>query len=416
MTVDRAVSIKRTEIAALDAADPLRTSAEAFHLPEGMIYLDGNSLGAMPLAVVERMQEVITNEWGKQLIHSWNDNNWFALSQIIGDKLAQLIGAGPGEVIVSDCVSVNLFKLVVAALKMRKGRCKIVTERGNFPTDVYVLQGIVRMFDGQIDLQMLERPELMQAIDDETAVVVLTHVHYKTSEILDMEAFTRHAHKQGALILWDLCHTAGIMPVELDALDVDMAVGCGYKYLNGGPGAPAFLYIARRLQSGLHQPLSGWWGHADPFAFSDDFRPAADIKRAQSGTQSVLGLSALDVGIDTALSVDMTQVREKSIKLGRLFIDLLAQSCPDLRLASPLDDQRRGGHVSIRHGQGYAITGALNEQGVVVDFRAPDIIRFGFAPLYTSYMDIWHTVEILERILRTKAWDREAFRQQATVT
>ncbi len=252
------MSIDRTEVAALDETDPLKSSAEAFHLPEGMIYLDGNSLGAMPLAVVERMQEVVTREWGEQLIHSWNDNNWIELSQIIGDKIAQLIGAGPGEVIVSDCVSVNLFKLVVAALKMNLGRRKIVTELGNFPTDLYVLQGISKMFDDQVDIVVVERPELMQAIDDETAIVVLTHVHYKTSEVLDMDAITRLAHDKGALMLWDLCHTAGVMPVELTTLDVDMAVGCGYKYLNGGPGAPAFLYIAKRLQTALHQPLSGW--------------------------------------------------------------------------------------------------------------------------------------------------------------
>ncbi len=414
--ITKIMNIERTEIAALDETDPLRSSADAFYIPEGMIYLDGNSLGAMPRAVVDRMQAVVNGEWGKQLIHSWNDNNWFQLPSIIGDKIARLIGAGFGEVIVSDCVSVNLFKLVVAALKIQQGRRKIVTERGNFPTDLYVLQGIASMFDEQVKVVAVERSQLLQAIDDDTAIVVLTHVHYKTSEVFDMEAITRHAHNKGALMLWDLCHTAGAMPVKLAELDVDMAVGCGYKYLNGGPGAPAFLYIAKALQTQIHQPLSGWWGHATPFAFSDDYTPAADIRRAQSGTQSVLALAALEVGIDTALSADMSLVRDKSKKLGRLFIDLVQNSCPKLSIASPLDDDRRGSHVSIRHEQGYAISRALNDQGVVVDFRAPDIVRFGIAPLYISYMDIWNTVEMLAKILHTKAWDKEEYRQKSMVT
>jgi kynureninase len=362
------------------------------------------------------MQDVISREWGEQLIHSWNDNNWFELSQIIGDKIAKLIGAESGEVIVSDCVSVNLFKLVVAALKKQQGRRKIVTESGNFPTDLYVLQGIAKMFDNQVEVVAVERSELMQAIDDETAIVVLTHIHYKTSEMLDMEAITQHAHDKGALMLWDLCHTAGAMPVELRSLDVDMAVGCGYKYLNGGPGAPAFLYIAKKLQTSLHQPLSGWWGHVSPFAFSDDYTPAPDIRRAQSGTQSVLALTALEVGIDTALSVDMKQVREKSKKLGRLFIELVQQQCPGISIASPEDDESRGSHVSIRHEHGYAIARALDDQGVVVDFRAPDIVRFGIAPLYISYMDIWNTVASLKHILDTSAWDKEEYKKTATVT
>ncbi|MFT5132090.1 MAG: kynureninase [Gammaproteobacteria bacterium] len=410
------MTIVRSEIIKMDEQDPLRTSCEAFQLPKGIIYLDGNSLGAMPKAVVQRMQEVVSKEWAEQLIHSWNDNNWFILSQTIGDKIARLIGAEPGEVIVSDCVSVNLFKLVVAALNMQKGRVKVVTELGNFPTDLYVLQGIARMFNDAIEIVAVDRSELMRSIDDDTAIVVLTHVHYKTSEVFDMDVITRQAHKKGALILWDLCHTAGAMEVELTKLEVDMAVGCGYKYLNGGPGAPAFLYIAKHLQADVHQPLSGWWGHSDPFAFDDIYTPAADIRRAQSGTQSVLALSALEVGIDTALSVEMAEVRNKSQKLGDLFIELVQHRCPDINIASPLDNERRGSHVSIRHKEGYAITRALNEQGVIVDFRAPDIIRFGIAPLYISYLNIWDTVEMLANILKTNAWDKEEFKQKAMVT
>ena len=410
------MSIEEKEIATLDDKDPLKDSAQAFSLPEGAIYLDGNSLGAMPKAVVERLQDVVTREWGEQLIHSWNDNNWFTLSQTIGDKIASLLGALPGEVVVSDCVSVNLFKLIVAALKKQKGRRKIVTELGNFPTNLYVMQGIAHMFDDEIEVVAVERAELMDSIDDETAIVALIHVHYKSSEALDMAAFTSKAHENGALILWDLCHSAGIMPIELGACNVDLAVGCGYKYLNGGPGAPAFLYVKENLQLDLQQPLSGWWGHAEPFAFDDLYRPAGDIRRMQSGTQSVLGLSALEVGIDTALSVDMGDVREKSQKLGRLFIELVEKFCPDLIIASPQNDAIRGSHVSIQHEQGFAITRALSAVNIIVDFRAPNIIRFGFAPLYTSYQDIWDTVNNLEQIIRTKSWDKDEFKEKSTVT
>jgi kynureninase len=408
--------MNRDEIKTLDKNDPLKSYAELFRIPEGMIYLDGNSLGAMPVAVVERMQDVIQKEWGEQLIHSWNDNNWFELSQIIGGKIATLIGAGQDEVIVSDCVSVNLFKLVVAALKKQKGKRKIVTESGNFPTNLYILQGIAKMFDDNVEVVAVQRSELEQEIDENTALVVLTHVHYKTSEMFDMQAMTKLAHNNGALILWDLCHTAGAMPVKLTEYDVDLAVGCGYKYLNGGPGAPAFLYIAKRLQTEIHQPLSGWWGHASPFEFIDEYIPAADIRRAQSGTQSVLGLAALEVGIDTTLSVDMDLLREKSLKQTKLLMDLIQQHCPEMSIASPADDGRRGSHVSIRHEHGYAVTRALSDHGVVVDFRASDIVRFGITPLYISYIDIWNTVEILKEILNTNGWDKEEYRQKATVT
>jgi kynureninase len=408
--------MKRDDIAVLDKNDPLKSCAELFRIPEGMIYLDGNSLGAMPVAVIERMQEVIQKEWGEQLIHSWNDNNWFELPQIIGGKIASLIGAEQDEVIVSDCVSVNLFKLVVGALKKQKGKRKIVTEAGNFPTNLYVLQGIAKMFDDSVEVVAVQRSELEQEIDENTALVVLTHVHYKTSEMFDMQAMTELAHKNGALILWDLCHTAGAMSVKLTAYNVDLAVGCGYKYLNGGPGAPAFLYIAKRLQTEIHQPLSGWWGHASPFDFIDEYIPAADIRRAQSGTQSVLGLAALEVGIDTTLSVDMDLLREKSLKQSKLLMELIQQHCPQVSIASPADDDKRGSHVSIRHEHGYAVTRALSDHGVVVDFRAPDIVRFGITPLYISYMDIWDTIEILKEILNTSAWDKEEYRQKATVT
>lgn len=381
-----------------------------------MIYLVGNSLGAMPKAAAGRVEKVVCREWGEQLIHSWNVNHWFDMSQRIGDKIAKLIGASPGEVIISDCVSVNLFKLVVAALGIKKGRWKIVTESGNFPTNLYVLQGIIRMFGGQVELVAVERSRLTDAIDDETAIVVLTHVHYKTGRMLDLKALTRHAHTQGALTLWDLCHTAGVMPVDLNTAQVDMAVGCGYKYLNGGPGAPAFLYINKDLQQETHQPVSGWWGHAQPFAFTDTYTPAADIRRAHSGTQSILAMAALEVGVDIYSGIDLEYVRSKSQKLGKLFIELIKQKCQGICIGSPENDEERGSHVAIRHDEGYAVSRALIERGVIVDFRAPDTIRFGFAPLYNSYMDAWNAVETLEQIIRTRAWESADYKQVAMVT
>ncbi len=404
------------EIEQLDNSDPLRDKAKEFHLPGDKIYLDGNSLGAMPLAVLERVQDVMKREWAEELIHSWNDNDWFVLPAKIGDKIARLIGADKGEVIVSDCVSVNIFKAVMAALRLQNGRTKIVTELGNFPTNLYVLQGIEKMLDGKVELIAVERNKVLDSINDETAIVVLTHVHYKSSEVFDMAHYTEVAHSKGALILWDLCHSAGVMPMDIAALDVDMVVGCGYKYLNGGPGAPAFVSMAKRLQSQMEQPVSGWWSHATPFLFDDSYSPAKDIRQMQTGTQSVLALSALEVGIDLALSADMNAVRKKSSQLGQVFISLLQESCPALEIASPLEDAKRGSHVSIRHTQGYAITQALKARGIVVDFRAPDIIRFGFAPLYNSYQDLWDTAQALKQILDSGEWDSKEFKQQATVT
>ena len=404
------------EIERLDQSDPLKAKAEEFYLPDGQVYLDGNSLGAMPLAAKQRLQDVVTREWGEDLIHSWNDNDWFIQPGRIGDKIAQLIGADEGEVIVSDCVSVNIFKSVMAALKLQGERTQIVTELGNFPTNLYVLQGIEKMLGGKVELVAVERERVLESISEKTAIVVLTHTHYKTSEVFDMAEYTDCAHQQGAMILWDLCHSAGVMPLDLAGLDVDMSVGCGYKYLNGGPGAPAFVSVASRLQAKLEQPVSGWWSHAMPFAFNDQYSPAEDIRQMQSGTQSVLGLAALEVGIDMALSVDMSQVREKSSALGQVFIKLVKAFCPELEIASPIEDEHRGSHVSISHGEGYAITQALRQRGITVDFRAPDIIRFGFAPLYNSYRDCWDTVQALREILQSGEWDEPQYKQKATVT
>lgn len=410
------MSIDIEQVKIMDEKDPLRDKAELFHLPKDMIYLDGNSLGAMPKAVIESLKKTVEKEWADDLIHSWNVNNWFVKSLELGDKIAGLVGANQGEVVVSDCVSINLFKLIVASVKSQKGKRRVVTELGNFPTDLYVIQGIESMLGDDIELVAVERSEVKSAINVETAIVVLTHAHYKSGEIWDMKELTDIAHAYGAHVLWDLCHTAGVLPLELSALDIDMAVGCTYKYLNGGPGAPAFLYLTKRLHGVIQQPINGWWGHADPFSFSDQYQAATDIRQMQSGTQSILALSTLETGIDTALSADMLDVRVKSKSLGKLFIQLLAQQCPEIEVVSPIDDELRGSHVSISHEQGYAVTQALRQEGVVVDFRAPDIIRFGFAPLYNSFMDVWKTVESLQSIFNDRTWGREEYRQKALVT
>lgn len=409
-------NITESDVIALDKSDPLEKMAAEFFLPEKLIYLDGNSLGAMPKVAVERITQVVKKEWGEDLIHSWNTNNWFSLALTIGDKIGRLIGAQKGQVVVSDCVSINLFKLIVAALKKNPERNLIITESGNFPTDLYVMQGIEKMFDNKVKILACDRSDVKNQIDDKTALVVLTHAHYKSSELWDMQDITTAAHDQGALVLWDLCHSAGVVPIELDKLDVDMAVGCGYKYLNGGPGSPAFLYVAKALQGLLEQPLSGWWGHDSPFEFDDQYVPAPDIRQMQSGTQSILALAAMEVGIDTALKADITIVREKSQQLGNLFIDLTRQFCPQTELASPPDESRRGSHVSLTHDDGYAIVRALAERGVIVDFRAPDIIRFGFSPLYNSFLDVWNTVEVLSEILHTGSWDKKEYKEKAAVT
>ncbi len=410
------MSLDLEYIEALDSNDPLADKAALFHLPGGITYLDGNSLGAMPLAVPAAVSKNLEKEWAVDLIDSWNTNDWFIRARIIGDKIAQLIGAESGEVVVGDCVSVNLFKMILAGLSMQEDKSRIVTELGNFPTNLYVMQGIEAMLGDRVELVAVERGEVESSIDKNTALVVLTHTHYKTSETWDMATLTARAQENGALVIWDLCHSAGIMPLELSGLNVDMAVGCTYKYLNGGPGAPAFLYLAGRHQGNVQQPITGWWGHASPFEFSDQYAPANDIRQLQSGTQSIVALSALEPGIDLTLSVDMQEIRKKSQALGQLFIELMAEHCPDIGIASPRDNDRRGSHVSIIHDEGYAITQALKAQGIVVDFRAPDIIRFGFAPLYNSYMDVWRSVNTLVNIINNESWKRAEYRERATVT
>jgi kynureninase len=408
--------MSRNHALALDAADPLARFRGAFDLPGGVIYLDGNSLGPPPKATLARLAEVGEREWARDLIRSWNVNGWMEAPLRVGDKIARLIGARPNEVAVADSTSVNLFKLAAGALSLRPGRTTILSETGNFPTDLYVLQGLAALLPG-VTLKAVAAAELPAAIDEDVAVVVLTEVHYKSARRWDMAALTAAAHAKGALILWDLSHSAGAVATDLNGCDADLAVGCGYKYLNGGPGAPAFLFVAERHQAAIKQPLSGWMGHAEPFAFDDDYRPASDIRAQITGTPPILGLAALEAGVDLQVQADPALVETKGLALADLFIDLVAERCAGfgVELASERG-AKRGLHVALAHPEGYAIVQALMARGVIGDFRAPDVLRFGFSPLFLSYVQVWDAVEILRDVLATGAWDTEAFRRRAAVT
>ncbi|MBP8247596.1 MAG: kynureninase [Phenylobacterium sp.] len=405
----------RDEALALDRADPLAERRDLFELEEGLIYLDGNSLGALPKAVKGRLDEAVTGEWGRGLIRSWNTAGWIDLPARVGGKIAALIGADPDEVIAADSTSVNLFKLAAGAMAMRPGRKVILSEPGNFPTDLYILQGLARFLPG-VELRLVEPGGLPDALDDSVALLLLTHAHYKSGELHDMAALTTWAHEVGALALWDLSHSAGALEVDLNGANADLAVGCGYKYLNGGPGAPAFAFIARRHQGDFQSPLTGWMGHAEPFAFRDDYAPGAGMLRALCGTPSVLGLSALDAALSAFEGVAMSALRAKSMALGDLFLDLVAERCPDFGVACPRNAEHRGSQVSLTHPHGYPIVQALIARGVVGDFRAPDVLRFGFAPLYVRYVDVWDAVEHLVQVMAREEWRQDRFNQVAAVT
>ena len=410
--------LDRAQCLALDAADPLAAKRGEFLLPEGIIYLDGNSLGALPRATPARIAEVVAAEWGGDLIRSWNKHSWIELPRRVGDKIARLIGAGPGEVAVADSTSVNLFKVLAAALRLNPQRRIILSERENFPTDLYIAQGLAGLLGQGHEVRLVEDGDVIAAIDENTAVVMLTQVNYRTGAMHDLARVTRGAHAKGALMLWDLAHSAGAVPVNLRAADADFAVGCGYKYLNGGPGAPAFVWVAPRHQERFVQPLSGWLGHDAPFAFETAYRPAAGIGRYVCGTPPVLSLAALEAGVDLLLSVDITALRQKSMALTEFFIRAVEQECAGLGLAlvSPRDPAHRGSQASFTHAQGYPVMQALIARGVIGDFRAPNILRFGFAPLYLRFVDAWDAAIVLRDILATRGWDRPEFHHRATVT
>lgn len=408
----------RDACAALDAVDPLASFRTRFTLPPGVIYLDGNSLGVLPAATPARLAKVIAEEWGTGLIRSWNTAGWVELPQRLGDKLAPLIGAAAGTTRVCDSTSVNLFKLLAAALALRPGRTVIVSEADNFPTDLYIAEGLSALLGQQHELRLVAADAIEAALDEDVAVLMLSHVNYRTGRLHDMAALTAAAQAKGALTLWDLAHSAGALPVNLAAAQADFAVGCGYKYLNGGPGAPAFLYVASQHQMQLAAPLSGWFGHARPFAFEPGYAPAPGVDRLLVGTPPVLSMAALEVGIDLMAEVDLHQLREKSLRMSALFAARVERELADcgLQLISPREDALRGSQVCFAHPNAWPLMQALIARGVIGDFRAPDILRFGFTPLYLGYTEVWDAVTHLAEVLRTREWDAPQFHHRQKVT
>ncbi len=415
-------TITRADCEARDRQDPLRPLRERFDLPAGLIYLDGNSLGARPKAALARAQDVVAREWGQDLIKSWNTAGWFDLPKRLGNRLAPLIGAGEDEVVVTDTTSLNLFKALAAALQIQAagpnaGRRTIVTERSNFPTDIYMAEGLTRWLERGYRVRLVDSvDEIADAVDDDCAVLMLTHVNYRTGYQHDMAALTRHAHAKGALAVWDLAHSAGAVPVDLQGAEADFAVGCTYKYLNGGPGAPAFIWVPRRHQAAFSHPLTGWWSHAKPFAMAHGFAATDGIGRALCGTQPVLSLALVECGLEVFEQTSMAAIREKSLALTDLFIELVEATCAGhpLGLVTPREHARRGSQASFTHPHGYAVMAALIARGVIGDYREPEIMRFGFTPLYTGYADVWDAVAILKDILDNEAYDTQAARSAVT--
>jgi kynureninase len=435
--------LTRADCETLDRQDPLRALRDQFSIPPGLIYLDGNSLGVLPAAAPARVAQVVQQEWGQGLIRSWNSAGWMNLSQRVGDKIARLVGAAPGELVVADSTSVNLFKVLSAALHLtgvsrgepapvaggegahKPRRHVIVSERRNFPTDLYIAQSLAQQHGARLELLESEDipGRLAGARGQDVAVLTLTHVNYRTGRMHDMAGLTAMAHAAGALTVWDLAHSAGAVPVDLNGAGADFAVGCGYKYLNGGPGAPAFVWAHRRHVDQARQPLAGWIGHAAPFEFTPDYRPAPGITRYLCGTPPVLSLAALECGVDTLLAAEplggMAALRKKSLALTRLFAELMQARCAGhgLRLVSPTDDAQRGSQVCLARDEGaYAIVQALIERGVIGDFRAPDVLRFGFTPLYIGHAEVWDAVEHLRQVLDSGIWREARFQQRQQVT
>jgi kynureninase len=416
-------SIDQLYCKTLDQNDPLSALREEFSLPAGMIYLDGNSLGAQPTVAFQRAQQVIQEEWGNDLIKSWNKAGWFDLPSRLGNLLAPLIGADADEVVVTDSTSINLFKAIAAALNIQSKKADankrkvIVTERSNFPTDIYMAEGLTQWLDRGYRLHLIDSAEeLSKAINQDTALVMLTHVNYRSGALHDMAAVTAMAHAHGALCLWDLAHSAGAVEVNLQQANADFAVGCCYKYLNGGPGAPAFIWVPKRHQADFHHPLTGWWGHAAPFAMHSSFTVTPDIRRALCGTQPIVSLAMIESGLQVFAKTSMASVRQKSLALTDLFIQLVETRCTQhqLELVTPREHAQRGSHVSFTHRHAYAVIQALIERGVVGDYREPGIMRFGFTPIYTSYTDVWNAVEILRDILDSRSYNTNIQRNAVT--
>ena len=416
---------------ALDQADPLRSLRELFQIPESLIYLDGNSLGVLPKATPARVAAAVAQEWGQDLIKSWNSAGWFQMPLQVGNKIARLIGAKDDEVVAADSTSINLFKVLSAALSIAQAdhpeKKVILSELTNFPTDLYIAEALCK--ERGFSLKLVEAEELQTALQQDVAVLMLTHVNYRTGAMLNMKAMTASAHSVGALTVWDLAHSAGAVPVDLNGSQADFAVGCGYKYLNGGPGAPAFVWVHPKHTDRFWQPLSGWWGHAAPFEFTPDYKPAAGISRYQCGTQPVLSLTALDTALDVFLEVEklggMQALRKKSLALTDLFMNLVQAELAGhgFGIATPHQENLRGSQVSLTRSEGaYAIVQALIARSVIGDFRAgdgksqPDILRFGLTPLYTRFVDVWHAVQHLKEVMDSGEWQQPRFSHKNTVT
>ena len=390
----------------LDRECPLANCRVRFSLPEGVLYFDGNSLGALPRTAAADIDRVVREEWGQGLIESWLDADWFYLAREAGDAIAPLIGASAGEVIVADSTSVNQFKLAASLLRQSEGRRRVVTERVNFPTNIYILEGLVDLFETRFDLVLAEPGDLAGSIDDDTALVALTHVNFRTGAMLDMAEITAHCRERGAPVIWDLSHSAGAVPLALNRWGVEYAVGCTYKFLNGGPGAPAYIYVAESAIPTFEPAMTGWFSHANQFGFEDRYRSAEGIEKCLVGTPPILSLRAVMHGVRCFDGVAMDDVVRKSRRLSELLIRLVDEGLPGggLALASPREPAKRGSQVSFRHAHAYPVSKALRAANVVVDFREPDILRFGIAPLYMRHVDVWDAADALVRVMTTESW------------
>ena len=389
---------------------------QQFHLPEGLVYLDGNSLGPMPKTTLAAAKRVIADEWGEMLIGGWNKADWMSLPMRLGEKIGRLIGAPAGSVATGDTLSIKVYQALASALELNPGRKTVLSDNGNFPTDLYMAEGLLKSLGEDYRLKVVDPEAVADHIDDSVAVVMLTEVDYRTGRMHDMAAITRKAHDAGAVMIWDLAHSAGAVPVDLTAANADFAVGCTYKYLNGGPGAPAFIYVRPDLANRVRPALSGWLGHEAPFAFDLDYRPGAGVERMRVGTPPIIQMTVLDAALEVWDGVDMADIRARSIELSQRFIELVEAGTDKAVLASPRDPQARGSQVSFRFSEGYAAMQALIASNVVGDFRAPDIMRFGFCPLYNSVEEVEQAAGILCEIVETGAWDRPEFRKRQAVT
>jgi kynureninase len=408
----------RDACVARDAIDPLRGLRDRFAIPDGLIYLDGNSLGPMPRAAANILNRTVEQEWGHDLIRSWNSAGWFDMPVKIGDRVGALLGAAPGQTLVCDTTSINLYKALHAAIGLRPDRGVILAEAESFPTDLYVIEGAMKSVGRPMQRRLIgaDGPSIEALLDRNVAVAVLSHVNYRTGELLNIAAITRQLHEAGALVIWDLCHSAGVVEIAFDRDTLDFAVGCTYKYLNGGPGSPAFIAVAKAHQAVAQHPLSGWWGHAAPFAFDRDFRPDPGIKRFLCGTQPIISLRGVDAALDAMEGVEVAGLRQKSIALTELFMERVAALLPDLDIVTPSQPSLRGSQVAIAFDKGYAVVQAMIERGVIGDFRAPDIMRFGFAPLYVRFQDVWDAAAILADCMAGEVWRESRFNRVLDVT